>query len=93
MNDLTRRRCIQAMTAGLAAALGSTPAAAGWKAWATSIAPGVLGRYGHVRFADNGQIALPQTVVQIQRGHLVEIFAGRFVNAPMLPGSVSETHF
>src|SRR5437868_5056961 len=46
MDELSRRRFLQAMTAGSVAALGCTPAAAGWKAWATSITPGVLGLKG-----------------------------------------------
>lgn len=41
--------------------------------------------YGRVRFGENGQIAIPQTVVQIQDGKLVEIFAGRFINRPVYP--------
>src|SRR5690349_9873660 len=42
MDDLSRRRCLQAMTGGLVVALGSTPAAAGWRAWAGAITPGAL---------------------------------------------------
>jgi branched-chain amino acid transport system substrate-binding protein len=41
--------------------------------------------YGRVRFGDNGQIVLPQTVIQIQNGQVVEIFSDRFVNQPLYP--------
>lgn len=41
--------------------------------------------YGRIRFGENGQIVLPQTVVQIQDGNLVEIFTTKFVNQPRLP--------
>ena len=38
-----------------------------------------------VRFGENGQIVLPQTVVQIQDDKVVEIFTDRFVNQPVYP--------
>jgi branched-chain amino acid transport system substrate-binding protein len=41
--------------------------------------------YGRVRFGDNGQIVLPQTVIQIQNGQVVEIFSDSFVNQPLYP--------
>jgi branched-chain amino acid transport system substrate-binding protein len=41
--------------------------------------------YGRLRFGENGQTALPQTVIQIQDGKLVEIFAEDFVNPPLYP--------
>ncbi len=41
--------------------------------------------YGRVRFGENGQIVLPQTVVQIQDDKVVEIFTDRFVNQPVYP--------
>jgi branched-chain amino acid transport system substrate-binding protein len=41
--------------------------------------------YGRVRFGESGQIARPQTVVQIQNRQLVEIFTDRFINEPLLP--------
>jgi branched-chain amino acid transport system substrate-binding protein len=44
--------------------------------------------YGRIRFGENGQIVLPQTVVQIQDGNLVEIFTTKFVNQPRLPRAV-----
>ena len=37
--------------------------------------------YGHVAFNDQGQISLPQTMVQIQNGEVVPIYGGKeFVN-------------
>jgi branched-chain amino acid transport system substrate-binding protein len=41
--------------------------------------------YGRVRFGDDGQIVLPQTVIQIQNGNVVEIFSQDFVNRPLYP--------
>lgn len=41
--------------------------------------------YGRVRFGKNGQIVLPQTVIQIQNGNVVEIFDGNFINQPLYP--------
>jgi branched-chain amino acid transport system substrate-binding protein len=41
--------------------------------------------YAHVKFAANGQIDLPQTVIQIQNGQVVEIYTGEFVNKPIYP--------
>jgi branched-chain amino acid transport system substrate-binding protein len=41
--------------------------------------------YGRVRFGDDGQIVLPQTVIQIQNGNIVEIFSQDFVNRPLYP--------
>lgn len=41
--------------------------------------------YGHVKFGANGQIALPQTVIQIENGKVVPIFATAFVNKPKYP--------
>jgi branched-chain amino acid transport system substrate-binding protein len=45
--------------------------------------------YGRIRFGENGQIVLSQTVVQIQDGNLVEIFTTKFVNQPRLPAAWS----
>jgi branched-chain amino acid transport system substrate-binding protein len=39
--------------------------------------------YGRVRFGENGQIALPQTVIQIQNESVVEIFTDQFINQPL----------
>jgi branched-chain amino acid transport system substrate-binding protein len=39
----------------------------------------------HTRFGDNGQIALPQAVIQIQDDKVVEIFTDRFINRPVYP--------
>jgi branched-chain amino acid transport system substrate-binding protein len=41
--------------------------------------------YGRIRFGRDGQIVLPQTVVQIQNGNIVEIFGQDFVNRPLYP--------
>jgi len=41
--------------------------------------------YGRVRFGENGQIVLPQTVIQIQEGKVVEIFTDTFINQPVYP--------
>jgi len=41
--------------------------------------------YGHVRFDDSGQVVLPQTVIQVQDGKTVEIFAEDFINQPIYP--------
>jgi branched-chain amino acid transport system substrate-binding protein len=41
--------------------------------------------YGRVRFGNDGQIVLPQTVIQIQNGNIVEIFGQDFVNPPLYP--------
>jgi branched-chain amino acid transport system substrate-binding protein len=41
--------------------------------------------YAHVRFAANGQINLPQTVIQIQNGQLVPIYSDHFLNKPQYP--------
>jgi branched-chain amino acid transport system substrate-binding protein len=41
--------------------------------------------YGRVHFGDNGQITMPQTVVQIQGDKLIEIFTDKFINQPIYP--------
>ena len=41
--------------------------------------------YGRIRFAGNGQIEMPQTVIQIQDGKVVEIFTDQFINQPVYP--------
>ncbi|HEX7968526.1 MAG TPA: amino acid ABC transporter substrate-binding protein [Stellaceae bacterium] len=41
--------------------------------------------YAHVKYAANGQIDLPQTVIQIQNGQVVEIYTEKFVNKPLYP--------
>jgi branched-chain amino acid transport system substrate-binding protein len=41
--------------------------------------------YGRVHFGDNGQIVMPQTVIQIQDDKLVEVFTDKFVNQPVYP--------
>lgn len=44
--------------------------------------------YGHIKFAANGQISLPQTVVQIQDGKLVPIYSTKLLNKPLYPTPV-----
>jgi branched-chain amino acid transport system substrate-binding protein len=46
--------------------------------------------YGRVRFGENGQIALPQTVIQIQDGSVVEIFTDQFINQPLYSPPVGD---
>jgi len=41
--------------------------------------------YGHVKFEQNGQISMPQTVVQIQDGQVLPIFGDDFVHKPRYP--------
>jgi branched-chain amino acid transport system substrate-binding protein len=41
--------------------------------------------YGRVHFGNDGQIVLPQTVIQIQNGNVVEIFSQDFINQPLYP--------
>jgi branched-chain amino acid transport system substrate-binding protein len=41
--------------------------------------------YGRVRFGADGQIALPQRVVQVQDGRLIEVFTDRLVHTPVYP--------
>jgi branched-chain amino acid transport system substrate-binding protein len=41
--------------------------------------------YGRVRFSENGQIVMPQTVIQIQNEKVIEIFTDKFINQPLYP--------
>ena len=41
--------------------------------------------YARIRFAQNGQIALPQIVVQIQGGEVVPIYTDHFIGKPKYP--------
>ena len=41
--------------------------------------------YGRIRFDDNGLIARPQTVIQIQGDQIVEIFTDELINQPIFP--------
>jgi branched-chain amino acid transport system substrate-binding protein len=41
--------------------------------------------YGRIHFGQDGQIAMPQTVIQIQGGNLVEIFTDKLINQPVYP--------
>jgi branched-chain amino acid transport system substrate-binding protein len=42
-------------------------------------------QYGRIRFGDNGQISLPQIVVQVQHEKLVPIYGTAFMNKPLYP--------
>jgi branched-chain amino acid transport system substrate-binding protein len=41
--------------------------------------------YSRVRYAENGQIDLPQTAIQIQNGELVPVYTDHFLNKPQYP--------
>ena len=41
--------------------------------------------YGRIKFQENGQISLPQTVIQIQDGKVVPIYSEDFLNKPKYP--------
>ncbi len=42
--------------------------------------------YGHIKFAENGQIHLDQTVIQVQNGKPAAIFDGsKFLTQPQYP--------
>ncbi|HXP31944.1 MAG TPA: amino acid ABC transporter substrate-binding protein [Stellaceae bacterium] len=41
--------------------------------------------YARVRYAENGQIDLPQTAIQIQNGELVPVYTDHFLNKPQYP--------
>jgi len=42
--------------------------------------------YGRISFSEKGQIALPETVIQIQNGNLVTVCGPKgFVEKPMYP--------
>jgi len=41
--------------------------------------------YAHVQYGENGQVNLPQVVVQIQDGKLTPIYASDFINQPQYP--------
>ncbi|MFL5395926.1 MAG: amino acid ABC transporter substrate-binding protein, partial [Myxococcales bacterium] len=41
--------------------------------------------YGRIKFAENGQIHLPQTVIQIQDNKVVAVFADDFLQKPRYP--------
>jgi branched-chain amino acid transport system substrate-binding protein len=41
--------------------------------------------YAHVRYGANGQIVLPQIVIQIEDGAVVPIFTDKFLNKPKYP--------
>ena len=41
--------------------------------------------YAHIKYGDNGQIVLPQVVVQIQDGKLVPVYTTDFINKAQYP--------
>jgi branched-chain amino acid transport system substrate-binding protein len=41
--------------------------------------------YGRIKFQPNGQISLPQIVIQIQDGQVVPVYAEDFLNKPKYP--------
>lgn len=41
--------------------------------------------YGHIRFSQNGQINLPQTMIQVLNGEVVAIYDTKFVRKPVYP--------
>ena len=41
--------------------------------------------YAHIKYGENGQIVLPQVVIQIQEDKVVPIYAADFLNKPEYP--------
>jgi branched-chain amino acid transport system substrate-binding protein len=41
--------------------------------------------YGRIHFGENGQVAIPQIVVQIQDDKLVEVFTDKLIHQPVYP--------
>lgn len=41
--------------------------------------------YAHIRYGENGQIVLPQIVIQIQDGKVVPVYTDKMLNKPMYP--------
>ncbi|MEX6508478.1 amino acid ABC transporter substrate-binding protein [Jiella sp. M17.18] len=41
--------------------------------------------YAHIKYGENGQIELPQIVVQIQKGKLVPVYTDKILNKPEYP--------
>lgn len=41
--------------------------------------------YGQIKFADNGQISLPQQVIQVQSGGVKAIYSNKFLAQPLYP--------
>jgi branched-chain amino acid transport system substrate-binding protein len=41
--------------------------------------------YGRVHFGDDGQIVLPQIVIQIQDDKVIEVFTDKLINQPLYP--------
>ena len=41
--------------------------------------------YAHIKYGENGQIVLPQIVIQIQEDKVVPIYTADFLNKPEYP--------
>ena len=41
--------------------------------------------YAHIKYGDNGQIVLPQVVIQVQNGNVVPVYTTDFLNKPLYP--------
>ena len=41
--------------------------------------------YGRVKFMENGQISLPQIVIQIQDGEVAQVYTTDFIKKPKYP--------
>ncbi len=41
--------------------------------------------YAHIKYGDNGQIVLPQVVIQVQDGKVVPVYSTDFLNKPQYP--------
>jgi branched-chain amino acid transport system substrate-binding protein len=41
--------------------------------------------YAHIKYGDNGQIVLPQVVIQVQDGNVVPVYATDFLAKPQYP--------
>lgn len=41
--------------------------------------------YAHIKYGENGQIVLPQIVIQIQDGKVVPVYTDKMLNKPMYP--------
>lgn len=41
--------------------------------------------YAHIKYGDNGQIVLPQVVIQIQDGKVVPVYTSEFLDKPLYP--------
>jgi branched-chain amino acid transport system substrate-binding protein len=41
--------------------------------------------YSHVKFDEVGQVSIPQTVIQIQNGKVVDVYTDKVLNKPIYP--------